>query len=437
MLNTDLKRIFSIALPAALNQFFDMFQVLVDMIFIGRISAVAIASVGLSMNLIGTLYAVISIFSIGTNVLVARFFGAKDEKSLSIIVGTSLITSFIVSLPITLAIFFLSKEFFLVFGDNTLIAETGSVYMKIVSLSIPFLFIGAVLVSTSNGLGDTKTPLYIGIIGNILNTILDYILIFGEFGFPELQVKGAAIATTTAYVVEVIIYLFLVFHKKIFQFKLKFDFQKALKLLKIGIPAGMERLIIQASFMVFIWIISLYGTYVLAGYQVGLRIEGLAFMPGFGFSIAAMTLVGQFLGAKRPDLAHKFAIKTAVIAGIIMQIIGLFLFLFPEDIASLFTNDLRTIKEASIYLKIVALSQFPLAIDFVLSGALRGAGATKTSLLVNTASLWFFRILPALIMTFFTQNIIYVYLIMLLETYIKGYIIWYIFQKGKWKEVRV
>ncbi len=437
MLNSDIRKILSIAAPAALNQLLDMLQVLIDMIFVGRISPTAVASVGLSMNLIGTLYSIIGVFSVGVNALVARFFGAKELENISKVVTTAILFSFLVSIPITLIVFFFSYDFFELFGGNKDIAEVGSSYMKIVSVSIPFLFIGAVLISTSNGFGDTKTPLFIGIMGNILNTFLDYVLIFGKFGFPELGVKGAAIATTTAYIFEIVIYIFLIVFKKIFTLSKKIDINMAKRLFRIGIPAGFERFIIHGSFMVFIWIISMYGTYILAGYQIGLRVEGLAFMSGFGFSIAAMTLVGQSLGAGKPDEAYKYGIKTSLVAGFLMQFIGVLMFLYPEFFVSIFTNDKKTIKEASIYLQVVAISQFPLAVDFVLSGALRGAGATKLSLIINTGSLWIFRLIPSLIVTFYFKNILLVYFIMIVETYLKGLLIWYIFKKGKWKEVRV
>jgi putative MATE family efflux protein len=437
MLNSDIKKILSIATPAALNQLLDMLQVLIDMIFVGRISPVAVASVGLSMNLIGALYSIIGIFSVGVNALVARFYGAKEFSNISSLVTTAVIFSFFFSIPITLIVYFHSYDFFMLFGKNTEIATTASLYMQIISVSIPFLFIGAVFISTYNGFGNTKVPLIIGIFTNLLNTILDYILIFGNFGFPQLGVKGAAIATTTSYIFEVVVFLLLIIFKGIFKLSKDLDFNLARKLFKIGIPAGIERFIIYGSFFVFIWIISLYGTYVLAGYQIGLRVEGLAFMPGFGFSIAAMTLVGQSLGAKNPEDAYKYGIKTALIAAFLMQFIGFFMFFYPEFFVSIFTSDKNTIKEASLYLKVVAISQFPLAIDFVLSGALRGAGATKLSLLVNTSSLWIFRLIPSILVTIYFKNILIIYFIMIFETYIKAIILWYIFKKGKWREVSV
>lgn len=292
--------------------------------------------------------------------------------------------------------------------------------------------------STFNAVGDTKTPLKIVIISNIVNTFLAYTLIFGKFGFPALGVEGAAIATTISYYFSFLLYLLKINSKKSkIHFIKSFDLSEVKKILKIGIPAGFERVITYTSFLVFVKIIADFGLYTLAGYQIGLRIEGLAFMPGFGFTIAAMTLVGQSLGAKRPDEAEKSTIETIKVASTFMGILGIFMVLFPEYIAMIFTNDKKTIEEASLYLKVVGLTQVPLAISFVLSGALRGAGATKLTLFVNTLSLWIFRIIPAYFLSKIFGNIIFVYFAMFLETYIKAFILWIIFKKGLWKNINL
>lgn len=435
MLNSDIKKILIIAIPAALNNLLDMLQVLVDMIFVGRISPVAIAAVGLSMNFLWVIYAFITIFSVSTNALVARFFGAKDFQNLEKVISVNLVLALIFSIFIAIFVIISAYDFFFLFGKDKQLTESATDYMHIQAIAFPFLFAGAVFASTSNGFGDTKTPLLIGIAGNILNTFLDYCLVLGNLGFPRLEILGASIATTIADIFEVLIYIFLIFYKNLFKISFSFSKDIAKRSLKLGIPTGIERFVSSISFMFFIWIIAQYGTYVLAGYQIGLRVEGLAFMIGFGFSIAAMTLVGQSIGEGNLDKAYRLGIKSAIISGLIMQFIGIFMFFYPEIFISIFTQDPKTVKEASLYLKVVAVSQFPLAIDFVLSGALRGAGATKIAMFVNTGSLWLFRIIPSLILTLLFKNLIYVYLIIIAETFIKAFIIWYIFKKGKWKKI--
>ncbi|MGC9350851.1 MAG: MATE family efflux transporter, partial [Sulfurovum sp.] len=169
----------------------------------------------------------------------------------------------------------------------------------------------------------------------------------------------------------------------------------------------------------------------------GLRVEGLAFMPGIGFTIAAMTLMGQGLGAKRTDQSREDVILVLKYTVGLMSFLSFFMIFMPEKIVWLFTDDVQTIKEASLYLRIVGLSQIPLAFNFVLSGALRGAGDTKRTLRINLISLWFVRIIPAYILSWYFEDILFVYLAMISDTFVKAVWLWRTFDKGKWQKIRV
>ncbi|NOR57880.1 MAG: MATE family efflux transporter, partial [Sulfurimonas sp.] len=205
----------------------------------------------------------------------------------------------------------------------------------------------------------------------------------------------------------------------------------------VGWSAALDRGISSISFLVFISIITAYGTAGLAGYQVGLRIEGIAFMPGFGFAIAAMAMVGQNLGANNKDRAYNMGVISGRIAYMFMGSVGIVLISIPEVLVSFFTQDTATIQVASYYLILVGLAQIPLAIMFVYSGALRGAGATKTTLKVNVLSLWFLRVIPSYIAYEMGYGIIAIFIIMNVETLLKGLIYWYIYQKREWLNTKV
>lgn len=427
-----------LAIPAAIGNFLDTIQLLIDMLMIGRISPEAIAAVGLSGQLIILIYSFLSIFYVGTNAIASRYYGAKEFNNTYKVIFNMAILSFVVSLPFFFLVYLKNNYFFAFMGTDEKVSHLGSVYTSIISLSLPFLFIGSVLQSGVHATGDTKTPLLIGLLGNILNTFLNYCLIFGNFGFPRLEVKGAAIATAISYSFEVVIYLFLFFTGiKGLKFIYEFSYEITKKCLKVGIPAGIEKIFSFGSFLIFVKIIAKFGTYVLAGYQIGLRIEGIAFMPGFGFATAAMILVGQYLGAKKVELAEKSVMETLKISSVFMGMVGALFVIFPEFFVSFFTNNTTTIKEASLYLRIVGLSQIPLAIEFALNGALRGAGATKITLIVNNFSFWLFRIIPAYFVAILTKEIIYVYFVMIFETFVKAFILWKIFKRGKWKEIKI
>ncbi|MGC9188584.1 MAG: MATE family efflux transporter [Sulfurihydrogenibium sp.] len=436
MLDSRTKKILSLAVPAAFSNLFDMIQVIVDMIMLGRVSPVAIAAAGISMQFLGLLYAFMASFSVGNSAVIARFFGAKQYEDANKTAFTSSVIAFLISIPFTILGIFFSKYVFIFMGASKEVVEAGSVYLSIIALTFPVIFVEFALYSSLNAVGDTKTPLKIVIVANLINTFLAYSFIFGKFGFPQLGIKGAAIATAISYYVSFFLYLYVFLKKKSnVSFYPEFVKDYAKRVLNIGIPAGLERVITYFSFLLFVKMIADYGTYTLAGYQVGLRIEGLAFMPGFGFSIAAMTLVGQSLGAKDYKEAEENAWQTAKIASIFMGIMGVFMVVFPEYLAKIFTDDKKVIEEAVLYLRIVGLTQIPLAIGFVLSGALRGAGATKLTLIINTSSLWFFRLLPAYILSKMFGNVLYIYYAMFFETFVKAGMLYYVFKKGFWRRL--
>jgi len=192
-----------------------------------------------------------------------------------------------------------------------------------------------------------------------------------------------------------------------------------------------------SSFLLFVWVITAYGTAAIAGYQVGLRIEGLAFMPGFGFAIAATALVGQNLGAKNYEAAYQTGLSATKVAVYFMGFLGLIMALFPAVFIGFFTHDSATVASASLYLQLVGISQVPLAMTFVINGALRGAGATRTTLTVNVLSLWLLRVIPSVLLYKLGFGLIWIFVAMTVETYIKGGIFWYIYQKRAWQMVKV
>ncbi len=429
------KQIIKIAIPAAIHNLIDTLQLLVDIFMVGKLSPAAVAAVGLSGQLIVLIYSFISVFYVGINAIASRYYGAKDLKNFKRVSFNAGVFALVSSLPITFLTLIWNTQFFQIMGTSQKVQILGKEYLDILSFSIPALFIGAVLYSTLAASGDTKTPLKIAIFSNIINVVLNYCLIFGNCGFPALEVKGAALASTISYILEVLIYLIVVLKRN--QIKIEFSKEINKKVLKIGIPAGIEKFISFGSFLVFVKIIAAYGTAVLAGYQIGLRIESIAFMPGIGFSTAAMVLVGQYIGAKKVHLAEKSATETLKIAAIFMGLVGIFMVIFAEDLMKIFTSDKDTIQYGAIYLKIVGISQVPLAVDFVLNGALKGAGATKLLMIFNNLSFWLFRIIPSFIVYKIGFGIEIIYLIMIGETFIKGFLLWIIFKKGSWKEIKI
>jgi putative MATE family efflux protein len=379
-----------------------------------------------------------TLYVVGGNAVIARHIGSRRFHRANIVFFNLFILAMLLSIFALLVGYAWSEQFYLWMGTGKEVARLGDSYFGTLSWGMPFIFLDALFFNVLSAAGKTQASLYIKIASAGLNILLNYALIFGHFGFDAMGVQGAAIATVISYAFNVGIYALLISRdSSVLRFYLYFSLSSLKSVFKVGLPASLERLITVSAFMVFVMVISKYGTEALAGYQVGLRIEGLAFMPGFGFSIAAMALVGQSLGAKNSTAAYNDTITITKIAALFMGFVGVFLVFFPEFFAQFFTQDEKTIELASLYLRLVGLSQVPLAVTFVLSGALRGAGATKTTLMINVGSLIFLRVLPSLFISTITEDIFWIYLVMITETFVKGGIFWYIFAQGRWKNIKI
>lgn len=432
------KKILAISLPAAFNSLLDMLQVITDLIMVGIISAVAVASVGLGLQTLMFIFSILTMLQVGTNALISRFYGAKRMKQGSLALATLLSFALLLSLPLTLFWYFGSNAFYGWMGVTSEVAILGSSYVSILTLMIPFILLKHVFVTALNATGDTTTPMYVKIVSIVLNVSLNYLLIFGNCGLPALGVAGAAWATVGVNVLELGVYLGLyVKGKTPFMPLIYFSKNLLNRALKVGLPATYERTLTVTSFMLFTYIIANYGTEVLAGYQIGLRVEGLAFMPGIGFTIAAMALMGQGLGAKKPKQAREDVLLVLKYAIALMFFLSFFMIFIPETMVQYFTNDAKTIEEASLYLKIVGLSQIPLAFNFVLSGALRGAGDSKRTLRINLISLWLVRIIPAFVLSWIFHDIMWVYIAMISDTFVKALFLWRAFDQGAWEKIKV
>ena len=441
MINIDRKKhkkILSLAIPAALNSLLSMLQVITDLIMVGRISAFAVAAVGLGLQSLMLVFAVLTVLHVGTSALLSRFMGGERVKQASLGLSSLLRFAFYLSIPATVLWYVFTPQLYIWFGTEQEVVELGSSYVSILTLMMPFIFVKLVFETSFSSAKDTTTPFLIKLASIMVNVFLNWVLIYGNLGFEAYGVKGAAIATVIVNMLELLVYIVLYLRHKTAYMPIWYYSKKLVKrALKVGIPASIERSLTFGSFMLFTMIIADFGTEALAGYQIGLRVEGLAFMPGIGFTIAAMALMGQGLGAKKPEQAREDVMLVLKYTMSFMFILGLFMIFTPESIVWPFTDDPQTIKEASLYLKIVGFSQIPLAISFVISGALRGAGDSKRTLRINLISLWLVRIIPAFVLAYYFENILFVYLAMISDTFVKGFLLWRAFDKGKWQKIKV
>lgn len=437
-ISNDTRRVFSLAIPAALKHLVDILQILIDMLMVGMISIYALAAVGMSMQFMMVVNVLMTLYVVGGNALISRFIGEGRKKRASALLYSLGLFAAFLGVVVGIIVSIYAEDMYALMGSESEVVEQGALYFKILALGFVVIFLDALLFNALSAAGDTRSSLYIKLFSALMNACMNYVLIFGHLGFPAMGIEGAAYATLIAYGLSLFAYFYVLKRPNA---KLTFmpivRLKDMIRAYHVGWSAALERGISSLSFLVFVSIITAYGTAELAGYQVGLRIEGIAFMPGFGFSIAAMALVGMSLGAKDKEKAYAMGVISGRVAYVFMGSVGVFLILIPEYLVSFFTQDAETIKVASFYLILVGLAQIPLAISFVYSAALRGAGATKVTLKINVASLWLFRVLPSYIAYEMGFGIIAIFVIMNVETLIKGVIYHYIYQKRVWLDTKV
>lgn len=405
---------------------------------VGMVSISALAAVGMSMQFMMIINVLMTLYVVGGNALISRFIGQGRKKRASALLYALGIFAVVLSVFVTIGGYFGSEYFYTWMGAQADVVEQGTLYFKIISLGIVVIFIDTLLYNALSAAGDTKNSLYIKLISAAINAFLNYVFIFGHYGFDAMGIEGAAYATVISYCFSVAAYFLLLkkSHSKLNIIPI-IRMSDMKRVWHVGWSAALERGISSISFLFFVGIIAAYGTAELAGYQVGLRIEGIAFMPGFGFAIAATALVGQSLGAKDKERAYNMGIISGRIAYVFMGSVGIVLILFPEFLVGFFTQDKATIAVASYYLIFVGLAQIPLAIMFVYSGALRGAGATKITLKISVLSLWIFRLIPSYIAYKMGYSIVAIFIIMNVETLIKGIIYMYIYKKRTWLDTKI
>lgn len=432
------QRVLRLAIPAALKHFLDIVQILIDMLMVGILGVAALAAVGLSMQFMMVIQAIMTFYAVGSSALISRYVGSGRVHRASAVVFVGFWVALAGSLIVGVIGWSFSADFFRWMGSSDEVIALGSGYFGILSLGMGLIFLDTLAYSALSAAGDTRTSLFIKIASAFLNAGLNYLFIFGHGGFEAMGVEGAAYATVCAYGFSVVIYGWFLIRKGgvlgIYPIFLLSDLKK---MIAIGTPAAVERVVGVTSFLLFVMMIASQGTEALAGYQIGLRIEALAFMPGFGFSVAAMVLAGQYIGSRQYDHAYESGILSAKIAMIFMGSVGILLFTIPEILIRFFTNDSATIVQASLYLRLVGIAQIPLALTFVLSGALRGAGATKRSMQISIGSLWLFRIIPSYLILTFGGGVLGIYLAMTIETFIKGWWFWRVYRQKEWLKEKI
>lgn len=436
-------RVISLSLPALLNMFLISFVGIADMIMVGRLGPSAISAVGMVNQPNFLIISVFMALTVGTTALVARFIGARDIDSAKNVSKQSLVVSIFFGIGLLCFLYTFASYIVKGMGAEPDVLVLGTTYMKIIALGMPFNVLNMIMGAILRGAGDMKKPLMADGVANLINVIGNYILIFGKFGIPALGVAGAAIATSFSRFIAMSILLYVLYKGKTivklsFRESYRLDIRILKRILNIGIPSAVEQFVLRSGQLAFVRIIAELGTVAFATHQISMNIQSLSFMPGQAFSMAATTLVGQLLGAKKPDLAEESARQTRLIGMMVAGATAFTIFFFGRYIALLYTDNTSIIEQARICLRIIAAIQPAQSTQFILAGALRGAGDTRFPLYSTIAGIWGMRVaLSYLFVVVFKWGLTGAWLAIAFDQVMRAIIIYSRFKSGRWKWIKV
>jgi len=390
------RAILLLAIPMVLEMVLESLFAVVDVFWVGRLGADAIATVGLTESLLSLVFAVGLGLSLSTTAMVARRIGEKDPSGAAVAGVQAIVLGLVVSLVIGLPCFFLAPKLLQVMGASPQVVSVGSGYARIAlggSGAILMLFLNNAIF---RGAGDAAIAMRLLWVSNIINLVLDPCLIFGWGPFPKLGVTGAALATFTGRSIGVGYQFYRLLRGteriRILQRQMHVNFSVLLRLVRVSLTGILQFAIAHTSWIGLVRIVSIFGSAALAGYTIAIRIVIFVILPSWGLSNAAATLVGQNLGAKQPERAASSVWRTGLYNMIFLGVIGLVFVAFAEAIVKLFTHDPAVISLAASCLRIISYGNIGYAYGMVMLQAFNGAGDTITPTIVNFFGFWLLEI---------------------------------------------
>jgi len=439
---TTLHRVLTLAWPSVMEQSLVTLIGLVDAYIVGHLGAAALAGVGLGGQVLNLTAALFGAVGVGATALIARSIGAQEPEEANRLARQAFVLALVVGLLAAAIAFVFAVPIMRGFGAAPDVIVAGSAWLRVVAPS--FALLGVLLVGTASlrGAGDTRTPLAVMIAVNVVNVVVALTFTRGLLGMPKLGVVGSGLGAMSGQIIGGATVIFLLARGR-GQLKLGWrlprpDFDRLRRILNIGLPAGAEQVLLQVALVNLAVVIAGFGTAAYAAHQVGLRISALSFLPGWGFSVAATTLVGQELGARRPERARRATYVSFWLALIVMSGMGLFLLLFDAPILRLFTDDAAVIREGVVVIRTCALIQPVMAASFVFSGGLRGAGDTRTTMLITVGSIWALRLVAAYVLgSLLGLGLLGAWLGVGVDFSFRALLFWLRFRGGKWAALRV
>ncbi|HYE81627.1 MAG TPA: MATE family efflux transporter [Clostridia bacterium] len=416
------KKIISMIVPITIENLLQMIAGIVSMGMIGRIDAMSISALGIGMRITQIIFALFKGITTGATVFVAQYYGAGEMCKVRKVIRQTLLSGVALVVILQLIIYTQAPRLLMIFNPQPELLGLATEYVRTVSFGFPFLVIMLVIGGSMQGMGNSKVPMFITMLMNVVNIAVGYTVIFGKLGITPMGVRGAALATVASQATAAALGLFIIFNrngvlKGSFNKKyLSVDKRRIIDVYRVGLPTSMESIFWQFAAIILTRAILTFGETAFAAHQLGLQAESISYMPAAGFGVVATALIGQALGAKDKELARLYLHQILKGALCITALSVIVLIGFPKVMMSALTDNKEIIELSAIYLILMGMVQFFQNTTGVLAGAMRGAGYTKVPMMVAGAGLWGVRVPLALLMTYvFKQTIVAIWIVMCID----------------------
>src|SRR5205809_2967794 len=432
------RAILLLAIPMVLEMVLESLFAVVDVFWVGRLGADAVATVGLTESLLSLVFAIGLGLSLSTTAMVARRIGEKDPAAAAVAGVQAIILGLTVAVLVGAPCVFCAPQLLRLMGASPDIIRVGSGYARIALGGggvIVMLFLNNAIF---RGAGDAAIAMRLLWVSNVINLVLDPCLIFGWGPFPKLGVTGAALATFTGRSIGVLYQFYRLLRGteriRVLRNQVKVNFQVLLRLLRVSLTGILQFAIAHTSWIGLVRIVSIFGSAALAGYTIAIRVLIFVILPSWGLSNAAATLVGQNLGAKQPERAEKSVWRTGLYNMIFLGVVGVFFITFAEPVICLFTNDPAVIPLAVSALRIFSYGNIGYAYAMVMLQAFNGAGDTITPTYVHFFGFWILEIPLAYFLAITARlgaNGVYISIVIAEGAIAAAGIL--LFRRGRWK----
>jgi len=436
------RAILLLAIPMVLEMVLESLFAVVDVFWVGRLGANAVATVGLTESLLTLVFAIGMGLSLSTTAMVARRIGEKNPEAAAVAGVQAIFLGLVISALIGLPCLFLAPRLLHLMGATPAIVAVGSGYARIAlggCVVVVLLFLNNAIF---RGAGDAALAMRLLWVSNIINLILDPCLIFGLGPFHRFGVTGAAMATFTGRGIGVLYQFYRLLRGteriRVLRKQIAVNLEVLVRLFRLSLTGIFQFVIAQTSWIGLVRIVSLFGAAAVAGYTIAIRIVIFVILPSWGLSNAAATLVGQNLGAKQPERAETSVWRTGFYNMLLLGSVGIIFTLFARPLVSVFTNDPTVIPLAASCLRIVSYGNIGYAYGMVMLQAFNGAGDTITPTILNLFAFWLFEIPLAYwlaIRAGWHSSGVY-YAIVIAECAVAAASI-VIFRRGRWKQLTV